>query len=291
MPSSLRITRNPFPSKTNNATLNVRMHPLNKRRKPGPNHIDKGDETLGFSDDILKLIEEGELEPNRDFTERKSGRNHETSLKLAAEIQTTGSIEARNALVQAHKGLVGMVFNRCFNGRMRRTDLMQAGMLGLLRATEDFNPSFGVKFSTYAIRWIFAKMQRCDQKDRKVETCGQRADGSGFEQVMSLDRAINENGDTVDVPDESLVPADEEAQESAMTAKVREVFARALASSNNDPKVAAIIEHRLLAHKPKTFDELGQMFGLSRERMRQIESRLLTRNRHSLEIIHKEYLE
>lgn len=76
-----------------------------------------------------------------------------------------GDEEARNELIVQNMGLVHSVVKR-FAGRGHETDdLFQIGCIGLIRAAERFDPSFGVKFSTYAVPMIIGEIKRFIRDD------------------------------------------------------------------------------------------------------------------------------
>jgi len=89
---------------------------------------------------------------------------------LAERIQTWGDVDARNALVLANLGLVHLVANQMRRNGIRYEDLVQEGTLGLLRATETFEPHRNVRFSTYCVYWIRAKIQRYLQRLDRDDT-------------------------------------------------------------------------------------------------------------------------
>ncbi len=87
----------------------------------------------------------------------------ENDALLAAAAQ--GDLNARNALVTNNMGLVYSVVRR-FGGRgVESEDLIQIGAIGLIRAAERFDMSFGVKFSTYAIPMIIGEIKRFMRDD------------------------------------------------------------------------------------------------------------------------------
>jgi RNA polymerase primary sigma factor len=83
-------------------------------------------------------------------------RGEET--ELAARI-ANGDSDARNRMVEANLGLV-VTIARAFQGRgLELDDLIGEGNVGLIRAADEFNPSFGARFSTYAAYWIKEKIR------------------------------------------------------------------------------------------------------------------------------------
>src|SRR5687768_10302467 len=139
------------------------QHPLRARRRPGPPGADakpRPDQDLEDAIRVLELIESGVLpaqpppalpvpvdaagKPRRRLTA-------EDERALAERIQTWGDVDARNALVLANLGLVHLVANQMRRTGVRYEDLVQEGTLGLLRATETFEPDRNVRFSTYCV--------------------------------------------------------------------------------------------------------------------------------------------
>src|SRR5439155_5942595 len=101
--------------------------------------------------------------------ERHVGRRLalEEEIELATRVQTSGDIDARNTLVMSNIGLVHLVANQFCRPPLRYDDLVQEGTMGLIRATETFEPNRGIRFSTYSVYWIRAKIQRMIQNLEK----------------------------------------------------------------------------------------------------------------------------
>ena len=79
----------------------------------------------------------------------------------AGSARTEGSDrEARNRLVQANLGLVVTIARQFLGRGLQLDDLTGEGNLGLIRAAEEFNPSYGTRFSTYASLWIKEAIRR-----------------------------------------------------------------------------------------------------------------------------------
>ena len=84
---------------------------------------------------------------------RRVGLSRDEEIELAARV-ADGDRDARNRMVQANLRLVVKIASH-FQGRgLDLDDLIGEGNLGLIRAAEDFDPSFGTRFSTYAAYWI-----------------------------------------------------------------------------------------------------------------------------------------
>lgn len=80
-------------------------------------------------------------------------------VELAKKIETTG-IAARNELVKANLALVVSVAKKYQGRGIELEDLIQEGNIGLIKATELYNPYMNIKFSTYANYWIVQAISR-----------------------------------------------------------------------------------------------------------------------------------
>src|SRR3989338_2045805 len=95
--------------------------------------------------------------------------------KLALLAQKKGDVCARNRLILANLGLVYFVVNQMFRPFLQREDLLQEGLLGLIRACETFEPDRQIRFSTYGVFWVRARIQqfiRAQEKERVWQVSG-----------------------------------------------------------------------------------------------------------------------
>ena len=195
--------------------------------------------------------------------------------------------EARNELVMANYGLIHMVASAYRRGTTRYEDLVQEGELGLLRAAETFDPERGVRFGTYAVYWIRSKVQRFIQAQRRESNplmAGVDAvlmeDGRRHiprASVVSLETPLpggedRAYGDIVADPD-AVTPEDMVQGGQAERRAVAALWDAC--RQMRDPRVAVIVEKRLLAHAPETLTQVGRRLNLSREGARILENRVL----------------
>lgn len=178
-----------------------------------------------------------------------------------------GDIAARNSIIASNEGLIGLVTTRMRYPKSFHDDLMQEGIFGLMRAIEKFEPERGLKFSTYAVLWIRAKLQRCLDKSIKhmvwmpVGTQGSMTD---FKDVSELEY-LESNED----PEGDLIAAD--LRQQVLLA------AKSLRRETSDPRVEIVVESRLLAGVPISTADLAKRLGLSLEGTRLLERRTIAR--------------
>lgn len=192
-------------------------------------------------------------------------REAERALALRAR---RGDARAKDELVRHNLALVVMVARKQSRGALRLEELVQEGMLGLLRAIEKFDPAAGTRFSTYAVWWIRAYVWKYLKQARS--TVRPRS-GTVAAADLSLDTAVDEEGDVsfLDrLADEGPGPHERyERVESGerMRASLEKVRKR-IGDLGWD-----IVHTRLQQDPPDTLEQIGQRWGVSRERVRQVE--------------------
>lgn len=99
-------------------------------------------------------------------TEKRSGKDE--TYRLINEAKN-GSSEAKEQLIIENTGLVSMAARRFVSHENELDDLMQLGYIGLIKAIDRFDPSFGVMFSTYAVPMIIGEIRRFLRDDGRVK--------------------------------------------------------------------------------------------------------------------------
>ena len=225
---------------------------------------------------------------------------------------------ARERFIAANLRLVVSIAKRYQTPTMPLQDVIQEGNLGLMRAVEKFEPERGFKFSTYATWWIRQAITRAiADKGRTIRvpahvsealsvlsrtattlhrqlgrepTIEELADATGLrpDRVADYQAAVHETislsspigddqGELADLlADEALTtPFD------AAAAKLeREALDAVLALLSQRERVVLRMRFGLDGAMPRTLEDVGREFALTRERIRQIEAKALTKLRH-----------
>ena len=188
---------------------------------------------------------------------------------LARRVQKTGDSDAAFRLVSSHLRLVvkiAMDFQRRWMQNV--LDLIQEGNVGLMRAVNKFDPDKGIKFSYYAATLA----ERLGVGEDQIVEMQQRLDASD----MSLDATVGDESGSATRMDflPALGPGIEESLAGMEIAELLQSKIRDILPSLSE-KEAYILEHRLLTDDPVTLREIGERYNVTRERVRQLEARLL----------------
>jgi RNA polymerase primary sigma factor len=197
----------------------------------------------------------------------------EAEVKLARKARR-GDRRAREALVHHNLALVLAVARRYAMRGIRFDDLVQEGNIGLLKAVEHFDPRRGTRFSTYALWWIRAYIMKIVRDGRGVVRPPPPKPGEDLPlspRDLSLEESVDDDGEVTHL--ERLV-ADDPGPETRLlrSDKRREVNAALVRVKGRLGGLAwDIVQQRLGQDNPKTLEEIGKRWGVSRERVRQVE--------------------
>ena len=200
---------------------------------------------------------------------------------------------ALELLLRSHARLVYSQAARWTDNPSHREDLVAEGMIGLMRAADDFDLGKDVRFSTYAAWWVMNGVSAAVVRIRSVidipvrtylEATGGRNEGS--ETVASAQQVIQgivtlDVGDALDgsFVSDALTPEESAALRSE-AAEQRRRLDEALDSM--DPDDALVIRRLRLDDPTISVGEFSLQYGMSRDRVRQVEKRALLRLRKRL---------
>ncbi len=205
---------------------------------------------------------------------------------LTKEQEETASTDL---LVLSHGRLVVRMARKFSRYGIDFDDLVQEGNLALMTAAEKFEPAMGYRFSTYAHWWISQRMRETVMTFHSVVRTPStpRNKATFFKQRpyhdISTEATVSYDGITIG---ETLISDDPRPDELAERLVDGEKTSKAIRRSMRvlTSRERTVIQSRYLTEKPLTLDTLGTQFGVSKERVRQIELSALAKLRESLVI-------
>lgn len=287
-------------------------------------------------DEIMDIIsdEVDDDEDDDDFEERKTNVSKTSIMPISrrdmielsdltneqiVEQFQIGNQNALAALVEKNQGLVrsrASYFFRSHGNDLDLEDLVQSGMLGMIRAAEKFDLSLGYKFTTYAYKWIDKAIRKAINKEghtiripagkylklnklKQILKANPEASDEELYRILEkegIDKkqaddlflinrnqvnstSLNINLDSEDSTGDELMDmvGDESTPVDMLILEkdMENFLLKALDQLTDREKQIIIFRYGLDNEKPKTLEEIGKIYDLSRERIRQIENQAL----------------
>ena len=243
---------------------------------------------------------------------------HATADRRALTAAVADGVAARSRFIAANLRLVVSIAKRYQHGGLALPDLIQEGNLGLMRAVDKFDPERGFKFSTYATWWIRQAVTRAmADKGRTIRvpahvveaitalrrtrttltsSLGRAPDDDELARAVGITRDRLEELRTAMVDLRSLAApmgdgegsledliADDHAEtpfEAVAAGIERAALGEILARLTDRERAVLQSRFGLAGGTPRTLEDVGRDFDLTRERIRQIEAKALTKLRH-----------
>ncbi|PLX90848.1 MAG: RNA polymerase subunit sigma [Desulfuromonas sp.] len=266
-------------------------------------------EDEGHSADAIKLY----LKEIQKSTLLSAAEERELAEKIA-----TGDMAARDRMIESNLRLVVKISKRYMNRGLPFLDLIEEGNMGLIKAVERFKVSKGCRFSTYATWWVRQSIERALvnqsrtirlpvhvaddinklvkisrellQKLKREPTTEEIADAMGVDppyvsrmsvllkKTYSIEHPMGDNSDysLIDtIEDKNIADPGTLIEDLDRYAHVAEW----LDSLSENEREILVLRFGLDDREPQTLDTIGQKFGVTRERIRQIEAKSLEKLR------------
>jgi len=206
-------------------------------------------------------------------------------IELAAKIKK-GDREARALMIRSNLRLVVKIAHDYANLGLPLLDLISEGNIGLMKAVERFDPAKGGKLSTYAAWWIKQSIKRAlANQSKTIRLPVHLVDKISKMRRVSLQMSEELGREPTDDELGEEIVGDEEAQtpfELLRDKNLRNEVGGLLDVLDDRERKIIFSRFGLDGGKPKTLEEVGKKFGVTRERIRQLQNIALSKLRRAL---------
>lgn len=160
----------------------------------------------------------------------------ETLHRQLLQQSRAGDREARDAMVQSNMGLVWSIVRRFQNRGYEQEDLFQIGSIGLLKAIDKFDPSFLVKFSTYAVPMITGEIRRFLRDDGMIKVSRSlKESGAKMKQARErLQSKLGREPTLLELSEETGMPREEIVMALEANGEVESIYKNTGASEGKE---------------------------------------------------------
>ena len=193
-----------------------------------------------------------------------------------------GDIKAQNEILTANLRFVFNVASRYKGNGAAISDLISEGNLGLIKAIQKFDPDKDVKFISYAVWWVRNSMQEFIKK-RQITLSIEKEDESLNSPVISPSYNFDDEDDFV--TKREVVLSNEEDEEKKELHKNQKKIVDKILANLSERERFIIEQYYGINGKEKNLEEIGNMLGITKERVRQIKACSLTKLRSDILLI------
>jgi RNA polymerase primary sigma factor len=269
-----------------------------------------------FNPDILGNTKESEIDWISKQVKRIPMLSHEETIILARRYRDHNDLAAKEKLITSNMRLVLSMFGKYKNKGLSSAELIQEGNLGLIRAVEKFDPDKGYKFSTYSCWWIMQSFVKAlGNKGRMIrlplhvveDNYKIRKQFSKLQSEVPAYLSATDMCEILNIPQKkaenylrtakdasslnATVGADEteemmdflqsqdNTEDNTSRSMVKDTLYKLLDTLSRNERTVLIYRYGLKNNNPMVLTEIGQIMGITRERVRQIENNALRKLR------------